>query len=552
MSEDDTTLLEALERMSGRRRDGREADLDREASEHPEIADELRALWAAARLADEVARIEPAPIEEPAEPNVRSVDLPGYGRFGDYELIEEIGRGGMGVVFKARDAKLDRLVALKMLLRGSSAGDDDLARFRAEATAAARLDHPHIVAIHSPGEYDGRPFFTMAYIEGTTLARRLADGPLPPREAARILAPIARAVHYAHEHGVLHRDLKPSNILLDLTGRPLVGDFGLAKRIDADGSLTHVGAILGTPSYMAPEQAAGSRGKVGPGADVFALGAILYQMLTGRPPFQAASPVDTLYLVLEADPPPPRVLNPKADRDLELIALRCLQKPIDLRYSNADALADDLEAYLAGEPISARSTDLAAIAGRLFGETHHAAVLENWGLLWIWHSLVLLVICFLTDALHLQGVKAPAVYLGLWSVGFGAWAAIFWTLRLRGGPVTFVERQIAHLWAGGVISAALLFAVEWLLKLPALTLSPVLAISSGSIFLAKAGILSGRFYVQSFACYCAACVMAVFPSHGVAIFGVVAATCFFVPGWKYHRLRLATQRREEAESAETT
>ena len=236
-------------------------------------------------------------------------------------------------------------------------------------------------------------------------------------------------------------------------------------------------------------------------------------------------------------------MNPKADRDLELIALRCLQKPVDLRYPSASALADDLEAYLAGEPISARSTNFAAVAGRLFGETHHAAVLENWGLLWIWHSIVLLVICLLTDALRNQGVKSSGVYLALWSVGFGAWAAIFWTLRLRGGPVTFVERQIAHLWAGGVISAALLFAVEWLLRLPALSLSPVLAISSGTIFLAKAGILSGRFYVYAFLCYLAACVMAVFPTHGVAIFGVVSATGFFIPGWKYHKLRVETERR---------
>ena len=547
MNDPDTTLIFVLDKMSRRWRDGQEVGLEREVREHPELAEELRGLWAAARLADEMAQIEPL-FDSSPEFRPKAVDLPEKDRFGDYDLIEELGRGGMGVVFKARDVKLDRVVALKMLLRGPAASDDDLARFRAEASAAARLDHPHIVAIHSPGEHDGRLFFTMTYIEGTTLARRLVDGPLPPREAARLLAPIARAVHYAHEHGILHRDLKPSNILIDLSGRPLVGDFGLAKRLDAEGSLTQVGAILGTPSYMAPEQAAGSRGKVGPSADVFALGAILYQMLTGRPPFQAASPVDTLYLVLEADPAPPRVLNPKADRDLELIALRCLQKPIDLRYPSAAALADDLEAYLAGEPISARSTNLSDVAGRLFGETHHAAVLENWGLLWIWHSLVLLVICFLTDALRNQGVQAPGIYLALWSVGFGAWAAIFWTLRLRGGPVTFVERQIAHLWAGGVISAALLFAVEWLLKLPALSLSPVLAISSGSIFLAKAGILSGKFYVQSFACYLAACVMAVFPTHGVAIFGVVSAACFFVPGWKYHKLRVETERKSVAET----
>jgi serine/threonine-protein kinase len=533
-------LAELIAELIESRRSGEEPDVDRLAADHPDLAVELRGLWAAAQIAEELARDDgdhdgPATVAGSGYPT----PAPDPGRlFGDFEILDELGRGGMGVVYRARQGSLDRVVALKMLLQGSTATEHDVARFRAEAAAAARLDHPHIVAVHAPGEHDGQPYFTMRYVEGTTLARRLAEGPLPPREAAALLAPVARAVQFAHERGVLHRDLKPSNILIDRDGRPLVSDFGLAKRIDVDGSLTQSGAILGTPSYIPPEQAAGNRGKLGPTGDVYSLGAILYQMLTGRPPFQAASPVDTLLLVLEEDPLPPRLLNPKADRDLELIALKCLQKPADLRYPTAAALADDLDAYLAGEPISARSTSLAAVATRMLGETPHAAGHENWGLLWMWHSLVLLVLCLATNVLQWRGVTSRLPYLGLWVLGLGTWSAIFWWLRRRGGPVTFVERQIAHLWAGSVASAASLYLVEWLLRLPVLTLSPVLALVSGNIFLAKAGILSGSFYIYGILLYLTAGLMALFPSVGITIFGLVGGACFFVPGLQYHLRRL--------------
>lgn len=455
-------------------------------------------------------------------------------RCGDYELLEEIGQGGMGVVYRSWQSSLQREVAVKMMLPGKLARESDLARFRAEAKAAGGLHHPGIVPVYEVSEWAGRPLFSMKHIRGETLAHRLSTGPLPPREAARLLAAVSRAVDYAHRQGVLHRDLKPSNILIDDDGQPHITDFGLAKQISDAASLTRTGAVLGTPAYMAPEQAAGARGEASAAADIYSLGSILYHMLTGRPPFQAASAVDTLLLLLEQEPAAPRLVNPKADTELELIALRCLQKPPDLRYATAAALADDLEAYLMDEPIAARTGRFGQLVSRLFRETHHAAVLENWGLLWMWHSLALVAVCVLTNSIYLAGDRNRWHYAGLWTIALWAWAYVFWFLRRRKGPVTFVERQIAHLWAGSMIGIALLFPLETWLGLEVLTLSPVLAIIMGFVFFVKGAILSGAFYLQAAAMFATTAAMAYWPNHAHLIFGAVAATSFFVPGWKYH------------------
>ncbi len=543
-------LAALLERIISDARAGTPVDVERWAAENPEFADDLRQLWGVAEVAEEFGSLIPSYDE--ADGVQSSVEVRSSSQtFGDYELFEELGRGGMGVVYRARQKSLDRVVALKIVLGGSAATRADLARFRGEAETAARLNHPNIIPVYDVGQHDGLPYFTMRFVRGTTLAHRLVNGPLPGRQAAELLAPVVRAIAKAHQQGVLHRDLKPSNILIDAEGRPYVSDFGLAKRLllePADDPRTQphqphtqTGAILGTPGYMSPEQAAGRRGVIGSSTDVYSLGAILYAMLTGRPPFQAASPVDTVLLVLEQDPISPQVLNPRVDRDLEMIALKCLQKPTELRYATADELAADLEAYLADEPVSARSSRFTQILTRAFRETHHVSVLENWGLLWILHAVVLLALCLITNAFQLGGVTARWPYLALWTVGLGTWAAIFWNLRRRSGPITFVERQIAHVWAGSMIADTFMYVIEYQLGLPVLTLSPMLGPVSGAVFLMKAAMLSGKFYIYSAVLCLTGLVMAwlqtqhYIPNIGLTVFGIVSAVCFFLPGWKYYR-----------------
>ncbi len=285
--------------------------------------------------------------------------------FGDYELLEEIARGGMGIVYKARQTSLGRVVALKMILAGQLASEAEVARFRTEAEAAAGLQHPNIVAIHEVGQHHGQHYFSMDYVAGPSLGDLARLGPLAPRRAAAYVRTIAEAIHYAHGQGTLHRDLKPSNILLDARDRPRVTDFGLAKLADAGRSLTVTGAVVGTPSYMSPEQAAGGRrGEVGPASDVYSLGTILYELLVGRPPFDAETTLRIVLQVLEAEPLSPRRLNPSVPRDLETICLKCMAKSPARRYGSAQKLADDLGRYLDGEPIRARPPGLAGRVAR--------------------------------------------------------------------------------------------------------------------------------------------------------------------------------------------
>jgi serine/threonine protein kinase/Tfp pilus assembly protein PilF len=284
--------------------------------------------------------------------SVRAAEL--LGELGDYELLEEVGRGGQGVVFRARQKSLNRIVALKVISLGQWASKAHLKRFRLEAEAAARLEHPGIVPIHEVGERDGSCYFSMKFVEGGQLDEVARREPMPIRHTVELIAKVARTVHYAHEHGILHRDIKPGNILLDAKREPHLTDFGLARLVESESSVTHTLDVLGTPSYMAPEQAVGNNAAVSSTTDVYGLGAVLYQLLTGQPPFAGGTTYETIRLLLHTEPRPPRLLNPKVDRDLSTICLKCLEKDPKRRYSSALAFAEDLERWLRHEPILAR------------------------------------------------------------------------------------------------------------------------------------------------------------------------------------------------------
>jgi tRNA A-37 threonylcarbamoyl transferase component Bud32 len=397
---------------------------------HPDLAAELASFLAE----DEQVRKMAEPLRSPAPASAEqgATQAPGQTAatpslrviryFGDYELLEEVARGGMGVVYKARQLSLNRLVAIKMILAGQLASDADVKRFRSEAEMSARLDHPHIVPIHEVGEYQDQQYFSMKLIEGQSLAQCLASRkPRSPvdtqeqREAVRMLATVARAVHHAHQRGVLHRDLKPANILLDVAGEPHVTDFGLARRMEGGNRLTQSGAIVGTPSYMAPEQAAGKK-DLTTLTDVYGLGAILYEQLTGRPPFEAETPLDTVHQVVEREPTSPRQLNPQLDTDLETICLKCLAKEPEKRYESAAALAEDLECWLRGEPIKARPAG--AWKQAIKWVRRHRAVAGLWAL-----------------SIFITGI-AVAALLGaraeiLWSALYILWFSVALCLLLR-------------------------------------------------------------------------------------------------------------------------
>ena len=280
-----------------------------------------------------------------------------YGNMGSiagFEIVDVLGRGGMGIVYKARDQSLGRVVALKTITEIQTSTPDQLGRFVDEAQAAARLQHPNIITVHAVGEYQGRPYFALEFVDGGDLKKRLAGKPMAPRPAAELVQTLARAVHAAHEAGVVHRDLKPSNILLTSAGVPKVADFGLAKLLGGDSARTVSGQVVGTPSYMAPEQADGHSKDVGPTADVYALGAILYEALTGRPPFLGISQVETLRLVVSTEPVAPRQSRADIPRDLETVCLKCLEKEPQKRYASALAVAEDLRRFAQDRPITAR------------------------------------------------------------------------------------------------------------------------------------------------------------------------------------------------------
>jgi serine/threonine protein kinase len=432
-------------------------------------------------------------------------------RFGDYIVVCEIGRGGMGVVYRARQQSLNRVVALKMILPGMLASGDDLQRFRIEAEATAGLKHPSIVTVHEVGEVEGCHYYSMDFIEGISLAQKLKDGPLSSRIAARYVQIVARAMHHAHRHGILHRDLKPSNILLDAEDEPHVTDFGLAKRMGGDSGQTRTGAVLGTPSYMAPEQAGGKTREFGPATDVYGMGAILYDCLTGRPPFQAATPVDTVLQVIERDPAPPSLLNPGVERDLETICLKCLEKNAANRYASAEELADDLRRYLDGESIQASSVNVLDYLARSLDRSQNMAEFRTWSKMLTWFAGIIAA-----DHLAIFTVmelQAP-VYL-FWSIRalqFVLMILVFWLNRSqRLLPSSSAERQLWAIWVGFLIACLGVSIAGRQVLGDTDTFKhkfyPFWSLLSGLGFFAMGGSYWGRCYAIGLAFFLLACVL---------------------------------------------
>jgi serine/threonine-protein kinase len=502
-----------------------------------------------------------APLREAVQPGATVADVgktvdradratpaPRLTSFGDYEVLEELGRGGMGVVYKARHTKLNRLVALKMILAGDHADAEHTARFLAEARAVARFQHPHIVQIHEIGEHEGRPYFSLEFVEGGNLAERLKGAPLSDKEAAQLVEILARAAHHAHERGIVHRDLKPANVLLLPDGTPKIADFGLARFLGTDSGQTADGAVLGTPSYMAPEQAAGRGGQIGPLTDVYSLGAILYECLTGRPPFKGATLMETLLLVQQEPPDRPRLYNPRVSRSLQAICLMCLAKDPNDRYPSAEALADDLEAYLRGEPVRADGGTASRLVQAMLRETRYTEVMTRWAGIWMGMAVLYFVICLGKSLLLWKQDKDPAQdhaldhaqdhapFFALWAGGLFGSIALVWVCRIRGKPpLSHVERQLVQIWAMFWVA---FFLTAWQFQRwdgPIDVLLPILVLEAAVAFGCMATILGGSFYVMAAASLATAVLETFWAEPGPLISAAFCSPALFWLGWKYWR-----------------
>ena len=489
------------------------ADLCRECPELlPEVRAKIQALQAMYQVPNRLN-------ETIVDPDGRTPSAEGLPQIPGYEVLGLLGRGGMGKVYKARQLGLNRLVALKMILSGVHAHPVELARFRTEAEAGARLQHPNIVQIYEVDEYDGVPFLALEYVAGASLEQRLHDQPLPPRQAAELVATLAGAVHHAHQQGIVHRDLKPANVLLADSKEPWqfslkVTDFGLAKKLDEIGQ-TQTGAVLGTPSYMAPEQAAGRVKDIGPATDVYALGVILYEALTGRPPFVASSLMETLEQVRSQEPTPLRHLEPKVPRPLEVICLKCLAKEPERRYPSAKALAADLERYLNGEWIEARGESLVGRLTRLLDRSQSVGRVRGLSRFYIWGifplPLVAALVLYLTARTEsFYPEAALIVFLGSCLVMV---AAVYFFQRRRMIVQTAqLHRQFWAIRIGALLAMTTVTVLSYLLTPPglpwnALGVFPLWSVLGGMMFFVLGGIFWGRLFLLGLIFFLASLLM---------------------------------------------
>lgn len=467
-----------------------------------------------------------------------------------YQLLGELGRGGMGLVYKARQNGLNRLVALKVILAGAHASGPDLVRFRAEAEAIARLRHPNIVQIYEIGEYSGLPYFSLEFCPGGSLDRKLNGTPLVSREAAELVAKLGRATHEAHQKGILHRDLKPANVLLGEDGTPKITDFGLAKQLDGPSGRTQSGDVLGTPSYMAPEQAGGKTNEIGPAADIYSLGAILYELLAGRPPFRAATPLDTLLQVIENDPAPIRLMNPQVDRDLETICLKCLEKDPAHRYQSASLLAEDLERYLAGDPISVRSINTLERLTRTLQRSQIDAGFEAWGTILLLFAVIVLasqVVLFAVISTKQPELLVHAVQ----SVQFLFMGLVLWRFRPpQMLAMNAARKNLWSIWIGFLIACGLVALVSQMLvgleRIYDFFLYPYWAILTGLAFFAMGSSYWGWFYAFGLAFFVLAILLPLCPIAGPLAFGVLWAGSLVIIG---QRLRVRAKQAQQSAAA---
>jgi serine/threonine-protein kinase len=423
-----------------------------------------------------------------------------------------------------------------MILAGEHASAEQTARFLAEARAVARLQHPNIVQIHDIGEHNGLPYFSLEYVDGGNLAARLKGSPPSDMEAACLVEILARAVHYAHGRGIVHRDLKPANILLTNDGVPKIADFGLAKILDDDSGATRTGAIVGTASYMPPETAAGKIREIGPAADVYALGAILYELLTDRPPFRGESMLETLRMVQEQDPEPPHVYNRRVDRSLEAICLKCLKKTPTDRYPSAKALAEDLARFRTGEPVQAPSGIVSDWIGAAFKESPHIEFMTLWGRGIMTSALSFFLSCVAWYSLVANGVEQYAPYYAILvakaATDFGV---LVWWFRLKNGPpLRHFESQILRIkfffWM-------LIFLTVWQYQRaggPIAGFFPIVVSDVAFAYCCAATMLGGSFYPTAAAFFGVAILQTFWPEFGPLISALAAPALFWV-GWKFSR-----------------